>query len=151
MKIRQADRWDTEEIIDMLKTYRSHSPIQLHHNLVDEEHPRRILDHIFAGLGVIFVAEDVDRSLAGMLIAMKNPNIWDPSILVMNELAYWVNPESRGSSAGYKLIKTYQQYAQELKEAGEIQAFTISKMSTSPDLKYDRFGFEKIEEMWGVQ
>jgi len=150
MKIRFADVWDTEEIIDMLKTYREHSPLHFH-RLTDDTHARLILAHIFAGLGVVLVAEDDDRSLAGMLIAMKNPNIWDPTIMMMNELAYWVNPESRGSSAGYKLIKRYQEYATKIKDAGEIQAYTISKMITSPDLKYDRFGFEKIEEMWGVQ
>jgi hypothetical protein len=75
----------------------------------------------------------------------------DPKILMLNELAYWVNPESRMSSAGYKLIKRYQEAAEELKQQNDIQAYTISKMVTSPDLKYDRFGFEKIEEMWGVQ
>jgi hypothetical protein len=86
-----------------------------------------------------------------MLIALKNPNVWDNSILVMNELAYWVNPESRGSSAGYRLIKAYQEYAEELKSQGKIKAYTISKMVTSPDLNYSRFGFNKIEEMWGVE
>jgi len=85
------------------------------------------------------------------LIAMRNPNVWDPKIMMMNELAYWVEPEHRGSTAGYKLIKKYKEYAEELKSNGDIQAYTISKMTTSPDLKYDRLGFEKIEEMWGVQ
>jgi hypothetical protein len=150
MKIRFADVWGTEEIIDMLKKYREASPINLH-KTTEDDHARAILAHIFAGLGIVLVAEDADKSLAGMLIAMKNPNVWDPKILMMNELAYWVNPESRGSSAGYKLIKRYQEYADKIKDAGEIQAYTISKMITSPDLKYDRFGFEKIEEMWGVQ
>ena len=92
-----------------------------------------------------------DDQLAGMLVALKSPNLWDRDVVVMNELAYWVEPESRGSMGGYRLIKSYQQYCEQLKANNEIQAYTISKMSTSPDLKYDRFGFEKIEEMWGVQ
>lgn len=150
MKIRFADQWDTEEIIDMLLQYRQHSPIEAH-KLTDDSHARAVLAHIFAGMGFVLVAEDADKSLAGMLIAMKNPNVWDPKIMMLNELAYWVNPESRSSSAGYKLIKRYQEAAEELKQQNDIQAYTISKMVTSPDLKYDRFGFEKIEEMWGVQ
>lgn len=150
MKIRFADIHDTEYIIDMLKQYRQHSPIHLH-QATDDTHARAVLAHIFAGLGFVLVAEDVDNSLAGMLIALKNPNVWDPTILMLNELAYWVNPESRGSSAGYKLIKKYQEVADQLKSEGQIQAYTISKMINSPDLKYDRFGFNKIEEMWGVQ
>lgn len=133
----------------MLKRYREHSPIHLHRSTGDE-HAREILNHIFAGLGVVFVSEE-DWGITGMLIAMRNPNVWDPKIMMMNELAYWVEPEHRGSSAGYRLIQTYKAYADQLKAQGDIQAYTISKMTTSPDLKYDRFGFEKIEEMWGVQ
>ena len=150
MKIRFADVWDTEEIIDMLKRYREHSPIHAH-KLTEDAHAREVLAHIFAGLGFVLVAENVDGKLAGMLIAMRNPNVWDPKIMMLNELAYWVNPEHRMSSAGYKLIKRYQEHAEQLKQSGDVQAYTISKMVTSPDLKYDRFGFEKIEEMWGVQ
>ena len=150
MKIRLADLHDTEDIISMLKQYREHSPIHLH-KATDDKHAREILAHLFAGLGFVLLAEDDDHKSVGMLIAIKNPNVWDPKILMLNELAYWVNPESRGSSAGYKLIVKYKELAQRMKDAGEIQAFTISKMVTSPDLKYERFGFEKIEEMWGVQ
>ena len=149
MKIRQANQFDTERIIEMLKHYREHSPIHLH-RATEDSHAREILAHIFAGLGIVFVSEE-EWGITGMLIAMLNPNVWDPKILMMNELAYWVEPEARGTSAGYRLLKTYKECADELKAEGKIQAYTISKMVTSPDLKYDRFGFEKIEEMWGVQ
>jgi N-acetylglutamate synthase-like GNAT family acetyltransferase len=146
MKIRIADCWDTEEIMTMINHYRSASPLSFHKQS-SEVRARQILAQIFAGLGVIFVSED-QHGLTGMLIALKNSNVWDEDALVMNELAYWVEPEHRGTSAGYRLIKSYQEYCEELKTQGLIKAYTISKMSTSPDLKYDRFGFEKIEEMW---
>lgn len=149
MKIRTATRHDTEAIIDMLRQYRDHSPILMHRQTQDD-HARRVLDHIFAGMGQIWLSEE-QWGVTGMLIAMLNPNLWDPKILVLNELAYWVNPEARGSSAGYRLIQAYKAYAEEQKALGNIHAYTISKMVTSPDLKYERFGFAKIEEMWGVQ
>lgn len=149
MKTRFADISDTETIIDMLKDYRKHSPIHLH-QATDDTHARKVLAHIFAGLGFVIVAEE-DGKVVGMLIALKNPNVWDPKILMLNELAYWVDPAHRGSTAGYKLIKHYKQVAEELRSSNQVQAYTISKMINSPDLKYDRFGFNKIEEMWGVQ
>jgi L-amino acid N-acyltransferase YncA len=146
MKIRLADVWDTEEIMTMLNHYRQSSPLAFHKKS-SEVRARQILAQIFAGLGIVLVSED-DAGLTGMIIAIKNSNVWDEDVLVMNELAYWVEPEHRGTSAGYRLIKSYQEYCEELKAQGKIVAYTISKMSTSPDLKYDRFGFEKIEEMW---
>jgi hypothetical protein len=66
----------------------------------------------------------------------------------MNELAYWVNPEARGTSAGYRLLKTYVDIATIMKNSGEITYFTVSKMINSPDLNYERFGFKKLEETW---
>jgi N-acetylglutamate synthase-like GNAT family acetyltransferase len=147
--IRQANVYDTEAIMVMLNHYREASPLLFHKDST-EDRAREILAHVFAGRGVIFLYEQ-DNKLVGMLLAIKSPNIWDKDVLVMNELAYWIEPDYRGGRGGYRLIKSYQQYCDELKTTNEIQAYTISKMSTSPDLKYDRFGFTKIEEMWGVQ
>jgi GNAT superfamily N-acetyltransferase len=83
-----------------------------------------------------------------MIMALKNENLWDPEIHAFNELAFWVEPEHRGTSAGYRLLKAYQEAAEQAKASGEIKYYTISKMINSPDLSYDRFGFRKLEEMW---
>jgi N-acetylglutamate synthase-like GNAT family acetyltransferase len=146
MKIRFADIWDTEEIITMLDHYRQASPLVFHKES-SEGAARKLLAQIFAGRGFVFLSEE-EYGITGMLIAIKNANVWDEDALVINELAYWVEPDHRGTSAGYRLIKSYQEHCDQLKANGTVKAYTISKMSTSPDLKYDRFGFEKIEEMW---
>jgi N-acetylglutamate synthase-like GNAT family acetyltransferase len=100
-----------------------------------------------AGAGVIFVAEK-NNQVIGMLAAVKNTSIWDPDLWVMNELCYWVEPEHRGGTAGYRLIKAYTEHCNQLRQQGEIEAYTISKMTNSPDLNYAKFGFEKQEENW---
>ena len=146
MLVRMADKWDTDAIIDMLEQYKQESPLEFHKHTTDA-HAKMILAQIFAGRGVAFVAED-SSNICGMLLALKNPNLWDPSVLTLNELAYWVNPENRGSSAGYKLIIAYKNYCEQLKAQGDIGYYTISKMVNSPDLDYGRFGFKKLEEMW---
>jgi hypothetical protein len=147
MKIRTANKFDIPAIITMMKRYREHSPLPCLRDADNVPYIESIITHILAGRGIIFIAEWTDGPI-GMLIALKNPNVWDPAILVMNELAYWVNQEHRGSSAGYRLLDAYRQHCQELVNTGEIRFFTISKMVNSPDLKYEKFGFEKLEEMW---
>lgn len=148
--IRQADRWDIPNIIELLKNYRTATPWDRLSQCDNENYIIQILTHILTGAGVIFVSEK-EKSLLGILIAVKNINMWDPTIVQLDEIAYWVEPEHRGGTVGYRLIKQYVDYAQELKDAGQIEAYTISKMVNSPDLKYNKFGFEKLEEKWMVK
>lgn len=147
MIVRKADRWDIEDIIEMLRHYRSCTPWARLADCDNEPYVRNLLTHIFAGAGVIFVSEQ-DKELTGMLIALKNNNVWDPDLWMMNELCYWVEPERRGSTAGYRLLKSYVDYCEELKSNGSIESYTVTKMVNSPDLNYDKFGFTKLEEMW---
>jgi len=37
-----------------------------------------------------------------------------------------------------------------MKDENRISAFFISKMTNSPDLKYQKFGFTKLEEFWVI-
>lgn len=147
MKIRTADRFDIPEIIRMMKNYREASPIPTLKDADNVPYVTNILTHIIIGRGVIFVAEQ-EAKIIGMLIAIKNPNVWDPDIMVMNELAYWVEPDNRGSTAGYRLLDAYRRHCQDMMDKREIKFYTISKMVNSPDLNYGKFGFEKLEEMW---
>lgn len=147
MKIRLATKFDIPQLIGMLKRYRDHSPLACLKLSNEETYIQELLHQVIAGRGIIFVADN-ERELEGMLIAVRNSNAWDPNIWALNELAYWVDPQYRNTSAGYKLLSKYRDYAQEEKNKGIIEYFTISKMVNSPDLNYDRFGFRKLEEMW---
>lgn len=145
--IRTATKFDIPYIVEMLRHYRDVTPWDILKECDNEEYIVKLLTQIFAGMGVIFLAEK-DNKIIGMLIAAKTPNIWDPNLYIMNELAYWVEPEHRGSTAGYRLIKQYTKYCDEMKQHNKIKGYTISKMSNSPDLDYSKFGFNKLEEMW---
>jgi GNAT superfamily N-acetyltransferase len=113
----------------------------------NEPYINTLLQQVFAGQGIVFIAER-ELEPVGMLVAIKNTNIWDPSLVVMNELCYWVDPEHRGGTSGYRLLAAYKEHCEMLKSHKAIEAYTISKMSNSPDLDYGRFGFEKLEEYW---
>lgn len=145
--IRQATKFDTNRIIEMLREYRSATPWSRLAECDNEKYIKTMLAHIFAGMGVVFLAEREEQTI-GMLIAIRNPNIWDPDLIVMNELCYWVEPEWRGGTSGYRLLSAYKEYCDKLKSQGLIEAYTISKMANSPDLDYGRWGFTKLEETW---
>jgi GNAT superfamily N-acetyltransferase len=145
--IREANKFDVDAIIEMLKHYREAAPLDALQSADDEEYIRRIITEIIAGMGFIFVAEK-DLTIFGMLIAAKFPNIWNPKVNQCSEIAYWVEPEFRGGTAGYRLLSAYIKKCEEWKRQGIIHFCTVTKMRNSPDLKYDKFAFQKLEETW---
>lgn len=145
--IRLANKFDVKNIIEILKQYREVAPLEAMQKADDESYIETLISGIIAGNGHIFLAEKNDQ-IIGILMAAKFPNIWNPKVMQMSEIAYWVNPENRGSTAGYRLIETYIRRCEKLKAEGEIGFFTISKMVNSPDLKLGKLGFSKLEETW---
>jgi len=147
MKIRLANKFDEPIIVEMLKHFRSATPISKMNDCDNRSYISELINHILVGRGVILLAEKNDK-VVGMMIGYISKTIWDPLMLVMNELTFWVEPEYRGTSAGYKLLKTYSDYAKKLKDEGRIEMYTMSKMVNSPDIDYGRFGYQKVEENW---
>lgn len=144
MKIRHATKYDAKDIIEMLWHYHDSGSLDI--NVADENTAMRILTMILAGAGTALVAEK-DNKLVGMLLAFKAPFLWDNSKYTMNEIAYWVEPEHRGSTAGYRLLAEYVKYCDEQKTKGHITNYTMSQMD-GQSLDYSRFGLKPIETTW---
>jgi N-acetylglutamate synthase-like GNAT family acetyltransferase len=147
--IRKANHFDIPAILDMLRGYRNETPLDFLRDADDAEYVSQMLYELIAGRGVILIAEVEDKPI-GMMIAAVMPSIWSPKHFVLTEFAYWVEPERRGGTAGYRLLRSYLDEAIALKDAGRICNAFISKMVNSPDLKYSRFGFSKLEEFWVI-
>jgi GNAT superfamily N-acetyltransferase len=147
MKIRYATKYDAQKIINMLWNYHDSGSI---HGLTvaDEKTALKILTHILAGAGVAILAEKNNEPV-GMLLAFKTPFLWDNSKYIMSEIAYWVEEEHRGSTAGYRLLAEYVKYCEQLKEENMIINYTVSQME-GQTLNYSRFGFKPIEHTWSI-
>jgi N-acetylglutamate synthase-like GNAT family acetyltransferase len=141
--IRQATKQDKKQIIELMKLFRTESGIKQYQNLNNEQYWNRMLDTILAGAGVVFIEDGV-----GLIMAIITPTIWCDKTLYMQELAWYVKPAQRNTSIGYRLLKKYIEYGKQLKEEGRISMFAIAKMITSPDIKYQKFGFTKLDENW---
>jgi hypothetical protein len=109
----------------------------------NEEHWNTMLDSILAGQGVIFLEEG-----KGLLMAMILPTIWCNKTFAMHELAWYVRPEQRNTTTGFRLFASYIAYGKQLKEQGRIKYFTMTKLDVSPNLKYEKYGFRKKDENW---
>ena len=127
--IRQATRQDKTQIIDLMKLFRAESGIKQYQNLDNEQYWHKLLDTILAGAGVIYIEDGV-----GLIMAIITPTIWCDKTLALHELAWYVKPEFRNTTTGYRLLKAYVDYGKQLKKEGRIKMFTITKMVTSPDI-----------------
>ena len=147
--IRKANKYDIPAVLDMLRQYRNETPLDFLRDANDAEYITQMLNELIAGRGVVLLAE-IDKQTVGMMIAAVMPSIWSPKHFVLTEFAYWVDLEHRGSTAGYRLLRAYLDEAIALKDDGRICNAFISKMVNSPDLKFSRFGFSKLEEFWVI-
>jgi N-acetylglutamate synthase-like GNAT family acetyltransferase len=141
--IRQATKYDKIQLQEMIRMFRDESPIQQYKDIDNPEYFDSLVDSIIAGRGVIFIEDNV-----GFIMGLISPVIWCDKTLAMYELAWYVKPEYRMGIVGVRLLKSYLDYAKQLKEEGRIKLFTITKMVTSPDFDYSKLGFKKIEENW---
>lgn len=141
--IRQANKYDKTQIIEMMKLFRAEANIEQYRDLDNVEYWNRLLDSILAGQGVVFLEDG-----KGLLMALITHTAWCDKTYQMMELAWYVKPEHRNSSIGYRLLKAYIEYGKQLKEQNRIRLFTMAKMVTSPNLKYEKFGFRKLDEVW---
>lgn len=141
--IRQATKYDKPQIIQLMKLFRAESNIEQYKNLDNEIYWNGLLDNILAGAGIVYIEDNI-----GLIMAIISPTIWCNKTYYMQELAWYVIPEKRNTSIGYRLLKKYIDYGNELKAQGRISMFAIAKMVTSPDIKYSKFGFTKLDENW---
>lgn len=95
--------------------------------------------------GYIWIAY-VDEEPVGLLISVKEPNMWYPQAKELKELVWYVLPEHRNSSIGGKLFLTFCRKGDDLIKGGLIEGYFTTRMTTTADIDLERRGF-KLKEM----
>ena len=141
--IRKSNKFDKAEVINLMKMFKSESDIISLQKLDNEDLWGKMFDSINAGAGIIFLEEG-----KGLIMGMVVPSVWCDKTFSLHELAWYVKPEYRNTSIGYRLFKTFTDYGQQLKLDGRISSLIMGIMKKSPNLNYSKYGFEKMEETW---
>ena len=142
--IRYADLKDFDRIMEMMIDFANSSPYEAHHDpQYGDTWVRRLLCK-FMQNGCILLGEKDDK-VQGMLIAVANGDTWLPDVITLKELAWWVEPEYRNTTLGYKLLAEYIKLGKGLTETGKIQGFTLTNMVNSPDFDFESRGWDKVE------
>lgn len=140
--IRQANKYDTDKIIELLKDFAIKSESQLKGSPLDwsKTYVMQLITNIIAGQGFILI----DDKQTGILIAFKNHCFWnDKSIQLQEVMLHGYN-----KFVIARLIKEYIKIAKELLNKREINQATMSSYN---DLKFERYGMNKLEYIWEIK
>lgn len=141
--IRQATKYDKQQILELIKQFRDESKIEQYEHLDDVDYFYQLLDVIIAGKGIIYIEDN-----KGLIMGLISQIIWCKKTLYMHELAWYVKPEYRNGTTGYKLLKAYIDYGNKLKQENRIKFFTLGKLPATPNFDYTKLGFKKTDEIW---
>lgn len=113
---------------------------------VDREYLGRILGLAQQG-GAVWLAYVRDEPV-GLLIAIREPNMWNLRQYHLREVCWYVKPEYRKTTLGGRLFLAYQQYADELLKQKQISAYFTTQMSSTEPIDLERRGFELRERTY---
>ena len=148
MIIRESTKFDLPKVIDLVSDFYNEIELDLKsYGELDLEYVNKLYHHIVLGGGVAIVAEHGD-ALVGLVLAIKNPNIFYPDKIVMNELLIYVNPSHRKSSACYKMLLKYKEIGEQLIKDDKITTYTVTKTEQLDQIKFENLGYRKTEEVW---
>ena len=135
------------EVYDMLAQFTTENPgVCLPADQGNFRHVSMVLFSI-QNSGVGYVSHN-EQGLTGMILAQTINDVWIPEQRFLVELAWWVKPEHRGSAAGARLLKAYNQKADQMLQSGEVIAASLSTLTTTPDLKLSKRGWMPTQQQY---
>jgi hypothetical protein len=140
--IRKATRFDKIELIKMLSQFNEEF-LPEYKEFFKPETVDKLLTNIIAGAGIALIEEG-----KGLILGIMTPCLYDESIYVLSEVAWYAKPEYRSTTLGYRLFKAYIEESDRLMLEKRIKASILNKLHNSPDIHYQKYGFKKMQESW---
>ena len=141
---------DYEDLCDLMTEFaRSCGVSDLNKDSYDREYAKNILLRC-EKTGASFIARTGNGDAVGMILSMRVQELWQPNIIRLRELAWYVQPEYRNTTVGARLFAAYKQQAENMKEQGKITGYTMTKLHNSDNFDYEKRGFKFIEATYMV-
>lgn len=140
--IRLATRYDIPRLLEIVEAYAYENPIQKLGEQSNHfpKYVEELLFSIIQGRGFIYV----DSHLRGAIVAYKTSNIWSPKVKELNELLWWVEPEYRNGTVGGRLWKTFDDRANAMLKAGEVDFVCTSISANGPLIDFTTRGYKPL-------
>lgn len=140
--IRLATRYDIPRLLEIVEAYAYENPIKClgKQNNHFPKYVEELLFSIIAGRGFIYI----DNKMRGAIVAIKQGNVWSPKVKELNELLWWVEPEYRNGTIGGRLWKAFDERAEAMLKAGDIDFVVTSISANGPLIDYTKRGYAPL-------
>lgn len=142
--IRLATHDDIPALVSMARAFINYGPHGTLIDITDEQlavQARVLLDIPTVS---VFVAE-MHGDIVAMLIGALTSPWFAPHVTMATELAWWVQPEARGTRIAFKLVKMYEGWAHA--NGAQLVSMSSMEMDTGPNVgnMLQRLGYAKAE------
>ena len=144
MRVRRATSDDVPWLCDALRAFAANypAPVPLY---ADDAHVAALVG-VLVRDQFVAIAETADHARVGLMAGLCQPHPFNPGLLVASELWWWVVPEARGTTAGGRLFRAFEQWAA-AQGAGAI-AMTLETTSPLADDALARRGYIPCERQF---
>ena len=149
MIIRDANKHDLPYFLELIKKLaKTEHIMRYNYEQLDDNHLTTVFSTIIAGRGAILVVENEEtKKLHGMAAGLINPHLFAPHIAIMTQIVLWVDEGFR-KTAGFKLMKAYEDKTDEYIEAERIRYGVLTASQPLFEMDYTKFGYSMDEKIW---
>lgn len=145
--IRLATRADLNTVTDLVIEFLQATSYDNHlASGVDRQHIQKLVYAVLK-LGRVWLAQH-GEVVIGLLIAVKEQNIWMPDKVSLRELVFYVREEHRRGMAAGRLFKAFCAEAETLLNNGEIDGYFTTRMGSTDGYDLESRGFRLVENLY---
>jgi hypothetical protein len=144
--IRLATRSDLNLVTDLLTEFLLETSYDKHTDEIDSAHIKKLVFSVLQH-GYIWLYFNGEVAV-GLLVAVKEQNVWIPNKVSLRELVWFVRQEYRGTVGAGRLFIEFCQQAERLLNNGSIQGYFTTRMTTTQDYDLESRGFRLTEKLY---
>jgi hypothetical protein len=144
--IRLATRSDLNLVTDLIIEFLQSTSYNKHVDNIDEAHIKKLVFSVLHH-GYIWLYFNGEVAV-GLLVAVKEQNVWMPTKTSLRELVWYVRQEYRGTVGAGRLFIEFCQHAEKLLNNGDIQGYFTTRMTTTQDYDLESRGFRLTEKLY---
>lgn len=154
--IRSAKLLDVTAVVDLcdefLREYVLHSELYTQHNqCMDNANNRVRLQRLaldWIKNHYVIIAYDGDNQPQGLIIAQRENNFWDPDIVVLREMVWYMRPGFRHHRLSVELFQHWQSDVDQLIKQNKIKLASVSLPHDLAKMNLERRGWRHVESHW---
>lgn len=141
-----ADRGDLDTVVNLVTEFLTDTAYNKYAADVDAERIKKLCWGCLQ-LGHVWISWNHDKP-TGLLMAIRESNVWIPEKISLKELVWYVKPQYRNGTAAGRLFSAFCTEAEKQLNTGSIEAYFIGVMSSTNTIDFERRGFRLAERLY---